>query len=302
MNKELDNSEQAASDSDITKDNIFARPALKPGSKKKDEKEAKESLLVNYASLKSRKTKFFLLLLFSFFSVSIFIIVAYFAWLNWLPSVWNWGFNPTTWRGFLAFYATLLLAISPFLSLLIFGDIIEGIFKLLISETQKKLDKKIEENEQKQKIYIEKIEEHDKSGLISLITFSKLELENYYNIGLNQTQKSYRYSIFSMWIGFMIIMFGIISYMMPLPYINQNLVNGNFQILILGSGIVVELISGLFLWIYKSSLSQLKYFYNRQIFIHNSLLAFAISESMDNSDESKKIIIEKILEFGLNNK
>lgn len=44
-------------------------------------------------------------------------------------------------------------------------------------------------------------------------------------------------------------------------------------------------------------MKQLTYFYNRQIFIHNSLFAFRIAQSMKDSDAAKKEIVDKILEF-----
>ena len=60
----------------------------------------------------------------------------------------------------------------------------------------------------------------------------------------------------------------------------------------------MELVSALFLFIFRSSTNQLTYFYNRQIFIHNALLSYKMATSMEEPDTAKRMIIEKILEFG----
>ena len=267
-----------------------------------NEEPKKPSLLVRYAKLKSKNIRLLIIGVLLIIATSIFIIAAYFCWLDWLPSLWKWGFKPTTWRAFFSVWGALMLIVIPFIGFSLFSDNITDIYSTIIEDAENEINNKLKEVETKQKDYLEKIESHDKQGLISLITFSKIELEQYYRIGLTQTQKSYRYSMLSMWIGFLIIMFGIIPYLIPVLQINHDFLNGNLQILIIGSGIIIELISALFLWIYKDSVSQLRYFYNRQIFIHNSLFAYKISESMEKPDRAKQIIIEKILEFGLSNK
>ena len=171
--------------------------------------------------------------------------------------------------------------------------------KLYTDDAKNEFNSKINEIENKQSNYEKILREKDTEGLIPLVTYSRIELEQYYKIGLNQTQQSFRYSILAMWIGFIILAFGIISYLIPTTFINENLLDGNFQILTIGSGIITELISALFLWVYKNSTDRLTYFYNRQIFIHNALLAFKISNSIDQSDKAKELIVGKILEFGI---
>ena len=103
-----------------------------------------------------------------------------------------------------------------------------------------------------------------------------------------------------MWIGFAIIIFGIVTNTVDLsPYIIIK--NPNVQVVTISSGIITEVISALFLFIYNSSKNQLTYFYNRQVFVHNALLAYNIAISMKDPDNAKKLIIDKILEFGMSN-
>ncbi len=217
-----------------------------------------------------------------------------------LGRLWFWGFTDGGfWSGFFAVYGALFLIVIPFAFIALFLDWLEDVFDIYANDARKEFQEKLDEIEKERITYEEKLEKTDSELLIPLITYSKLELETYYKIGLSQTQKSYRYSILAMWIGFLIIISGIIMNFIPSQFLdvyNPN-ISENVKILIISSGAILELVSGLFLWIYRNSMKQLTYFYNRQIFIHNSLFAFRIAQSMNDSDAAKKEIVDKILEF-----
>jgi hypothetical protein len=182
---------------------------------------------------------------------------------------------------------------------MVLSGTLSGIGALFTEEAANEFENKIHEIEVKQSGYEQILKESDTEGLIPLVTYSRIELEQYYKIGLSQTQRSYQFSMIAMWLGFLIIAFGIVSYIVPASFINKNLVEGNFQILTISSGIVIEIIAVLFLGIYRNSINRSTYFYNRQVFIHNALLAYKIATSMNEPDLSKQLIIEKILEFGI---
>jgi hypothetical protein len=262
-------------------------------------KEEKKIWLVEWLKYKNKSIRLIILILLIILSIVTSLTIGYFSILKWLPSLWTWGFEPTTWRSIFSVFGAIYLIIFPFIPFAFSGDIISGIFNLYAIEAEIDFNSKLNEIEKKQSNYKKILEENDTEGLIPLITYSRIELEQYHKIGLNQTQKSYRYSIIAMWVGFFIIAFGILTYIIPIKYINPELINGNFQFLTIASGIITELISALFLWIYKSSSNRLTYFYNRQVFIHNALFAYKVSNTMKESDEAKKVIVEKILEFGI---
>ncbi|MCO5266082.1 MAG: hypothetical protein M9948_09435 [Lentimicrobium sp.] len=267
--------------------------------KEEKKKEAKEWLLewVKFQNSKVRMTVIISLILLLIITTA---VAVYYCIFIWLPMLWNWGFDPPTWRGIFSVLGAIYLFIGPFIPFFLIGDIISGIFKLYATDAEKEFSSRINEINEKQSNYESILGETDTEGLIPLVTFSRIELEQYYKIGLTQTQRSYQYSILAMWFGFFIIAFGILSYIVPATFINKDFVSGNLQILTIGSGIITELVSALFLWIYKSSINRLTYFYNRQVFIHNTLLAFKISGSMKDADKARMLIVEKILEFGLN--
>lgn len=68
------------------------------------------------------------------------------------------------------------------------------------------------------------------------------------------------------------------------------------NVLIIAGGGIIELISALFLWVYRNSIAQLTYFYNRQMHTHNILMCYRIAHTMDKPDDTKRHIVEKVLE------
>lgn len=255
---------------------------------------------MSWVKYKSIRTRTAVLITLITLSIVLTILAGYFCFFVWLPQLWGWGFTPPTWKGIFSVLGAIYLVIGPFFPFILSGPVISGILKLYADDAEKMYNAKIDEIHDKQSNLEDVLSQKDTEGLIPLVKYSRIELQQYYKIGLDQTQGSYRYSIIAMWIGFLIITFGIISYIIPSDLINKDFSSGNIQILTVGSGVVIELISALFLWIYKSSISRLTYFYNRQVFIHNALFAFKISNSMVDPDKAKELIVAKILEFGIN--
>jgi len=94
-----------------------------------------------------------------------------------------------------------------------------------------------------------------------------------------------------------VIISGVVINFMP-DRVRANFDAATLQQVSVAGGIVIEIISALFLWVYRSSLQQLTYFYNRQMDNHSVMICQRIAETMKDSDETKKVIVEKILERG----
>ncbi|HSI77619.1 MAG TPA: hypothetical protein VK957_17100 [Lunatimonas sp.] len=263
-------------------------------------KSKKKNWLVASLRNKSERYRISVLITLIVIGIASTILLAYYCYFVWLPAIWNWGFAPISWwRAIFAVIGAIYLILGPFLPYIALEGTLSGIGGLYSEEASNKFEAQIHEIEVKQSGYEEILKEKDTEGLIPLVTYSRLELEQYYKIGLSQSQRSFQFSMIAMWLGFLIIAFGIVSYIVPASFINRDLVEGNFQILTISSGIVMEVIAALFLGIYRNSMNRSTYFYNRQVFIHNALLAYKIANSMKEPDLSKQLIIEKILEFGI---
>ena len=266
------------------------------------QKPVKPNVFVKWLRYRSKPTRLFWLLAIIVIGLGAGIAACYFCIYTWLPQLWSWGFDPISWRCIFSVLGAIYLVIGGVVPFYILNNTVQAILKLFAEDEERVFTEKLKELRKKQRSYEDKLETTDDMGLIPLVTYSRLELEQYYKIGLNQTQRSYSYSVMAMWIGFAIIIFGILLYLFPTRFTNQGLGRGDFTILTIGSGVVTEFIAALFLWIYKSSVNNLTYFYNRQIFIHNTLLAYKIAGSMKDADAAKHTIVEKILDFGLKNK
>lgn len=274
-------------------------PAATTGNSQEVNKSKKKNWLVAYLRNKNERYRISVLISLVVVGILSTILLAYFCYFIWLPAIWSWGFDPLSWRAVFAVLGAFYLILGPFFPYIGLWGTITGIEELYSDQAANEFEAKIHEIEVKQSGYEQVLKENDSEGLIPLVTFSRIELEQYYKIGLSQTQRSYQFSMIAMWLGFLIIAFGIVSYIVPASFINRNLVEGNFQILTISSGIVIEIIAALFLGIYRDSINRSTYFYNRQVFIHNALLAYKIATSMKEPELSKKLIIEKILEFGI---
>lgn len=220
----------------------------------------------------------------------------WFAWFRILPEVWTWAFTDWSIKNIPGAFAVLFLAILPLYAPA--GAVIATVWVLRIyadAETAK-VTQALDRGSQEQAQIENELKENDPSGLVSLVQYSRIQLEAYYRIALSQTEGSFRYSVIAMWIGFGVIMMGIIIRVVNLQGLGLQPPDTNISTLVIMSGAIIEVISALFLWVYRNSIRQLTYFYNRQIHSHSVLLCQRIAETMNTPDDVKKMIVEKVLD------
>lgn len=235
-------------------------------------------------------------LILSLLGVVVSLVGLGYIWFWIIPLVWKWGFIPLSFKAILAVFALFFLATLPIWLPIVTASIAKNIVGLYIEDQESEIKQKVHEVKEVQTDLESQLEKEDTTGLIPLIRYSRVELEAYYTIGLSQTQRSFRYSVIAMWIGFIIIVGGIIHYVVPLEQFGINPVGTDINVLIIAGGGIIELISALFLWVYRNSIAQLTYFYNRQMHTHNILMCYRIADTMDKPDDTKKLIVEKVLE------
>jgi hypothetical protein len=224
------------------------------------------------------------------------VAVVWFIWFKWMPNVWSWAFHPVSWRVIPGAIALFFLASLP---LVPFAPIFQGIgatLSLYIDDQTARVTEAVNRGSSQLETVEEELKATDKSGLVPLLRYSRVQLESYYRIALTQTQHSFRYSIIAMWIGFAVILLGMIVRVVDLREIGLLPPDKDVSTLAIIAGVVIELVSALFLWIYRSSMKQLTYFYNRQMYDHSVLMCYRIAESMAAGDEVKKAIAEKVLD------
>lgn len=229
-------------------------------------------------------------------SIPISLGFVYVAWFKVLTHLWSWGFSTLSIRVLPAAFAVFFVAVLPVWAPI--GAIQGTVYVLgLYADVQAA---RISEAVDRGSTELERVEEElksaDKSGLVPLLRYSRVQLEAYYRIGLTQTQHSFRYSVIAMWIGFTVILAGIIVRTVDLTRFGFLPPDKDVAALVVIAGVVIEVVSGLFLWIYRYSGKQLTYFYNRQMYNHSVLMCCRIAESMVTGDDLKKAIAEKVLD------
>ena len=222
-------------------------------------------------------------------------VAGYLCWWIWLPELWAWGFSPVTWRAILTVLGALYLVIIPLIPVAFAAEPVNVLLNMYAKDADERVRQLIEQATLGQDELEKLLQAEDSHGLVKLVRYSRLQLQAYYQIGLSQTQRSFRYSVIAMWIGFLVIVAGVVDYLVPETVFNIGARAPAQEFALLG-GLIIELISAAFLWVYKSSINQLTYFYDRQQLNHNALLSFSVAETMVKKDAAKLKIIERLLE------
>jgi hypothetical protein len=207
-------------------------------------------------------------------------------------------------KGLAALFASsILVTLAIGLAVFVFGSLGE-ILALYYDDDTTVLREAVERGSDEQARVEEELGKVDESGLVLLLRYSRIQLEQYYAIGLSQTQRSFKYGVIAMWIGFTVIMLGIGLNAVNVEKLPQVPLRTDTSYLAFGAGLVIEVISALFLWLYRRSIKQLTYFYDRQMYNHGILMSFRIASAMESadaqkpsaSDAMKQLIITKMLE------
>jgi len=146
---------------------------------------------------------------------------------------------------------------------------------------------------------LQRLETTDEAGLLPLLRYSRAQLEAYYVMGLAQTRRSFVNAVIAMWLGFAILLAGVALYIGPVEQFGIRRPSGDFNLIILSSAVIIEVISALFLWVYRSTIGQLTFYYRLQMHSHTAILCFRIGDTMGQSDEAKRAIVDRLLESTL---
>ncbi len=223
-------------------------------------------------------------------------VILWYVWFRTLPDVWDWGLHAWALKNIPAAFAVFFLSVLPLWAPI---GAVQGLMAIISLYTDAQ-SAKVAEVVSRGSTELEKVEDDlkasDKSGLVLLLRYSRVQLEAYYRIGLSQTQHSFRYSVVSMWIGFGVIMIGLIVRVVDLRKFGLLPPDKDVTTLVIAAGVVIEAVSALFLWVYRQSVKQLTYFYNRQMYDHTVLMCLRIADTMTTADHVKGDIVAKMMD------
>jgi hypothetical protein len=222
--------------------------------------------------------------------------IAYFCWYVLPGELWTFA-QQKWWHWVPAFFGYLFLFAIPIwaaIGALSLAGFVADLSLAIEDEAVQDAQQAVRETEEDA---IRRLEQTDAAGLLPLLKYSRAQLDAYYAVGLNQTRRSFFNAVLAMWLGFILLLVGIALYVGPVDRIGITRPGQDFQIVILSGAVIIELVSALFLWVYRSTTAQLTYYYRRQMHSHTAILCFRIASTMERPDETKRAIIDKMLDW-----
>jgi len=231
------------------------------------------------------------------------ILVAATAWVCWwelLPRLWAWvGAEQETVQWLLrmvgALFASIILLAVPFWGGMASWAATEAVFSATVGDEPEALRRVRQQARETEEDALRRLEKTDDAGLRPLLRYSRAQLDAYYAMGLGQTRRAFVNAALAMWLGFLILIAGIVLSIGPVEQFNIARPDGDFASLVLASALIIEVISALFLWVYRSTIGQLTFYYRLQMQSHTAIMCFRIAETMADGDAGKSAVIEKLL-------
>jgi hypothetical protein len=233
----------------------------------------------------------------------LFIVVAgalvYLCWIRAIPLLWSWGFGDWSiaklGKSILAIVGMLYLVIIPFLPLGIGPRVVIFLEEVSSYRHDVKTAREAQQNIEQE------LSDKDPNQIVLVLRYSRELLGEYYALGMHQAQRSYRYALIAMWLGFLVLLAGVanqlgwLKALFPEAFKNTDATQDNTVVLLAGT--VMEFIAAAFLWVYRTSTQQLIYFYRRQFMLHRTLLATRMAKDMaQRAEEATLCIIQKLVE------
>lgn len=130
--------------------------------------------------------------------------------------------------------------------------------------------------------------EEGAKDIVSLMIDNVSELKGYYVISKRQANRAFSATLIICVLGFVVFVSGIAANV----FAKQNVL-----VYTTLSGSIIEIISGLFFWLYKRTIAQLNLYHERLGATEKYLIAMQLAEkvSSDKKDETYRYLIESIM-------
>lgn len=164
---------------------------------------------------------------------------------------------------------------------IISGSILSSI-SLILSYIKEKSDtKSIKKENEEIKEKVESVKElaDGEANVLDLMLKNVSELREYYVISKNQARRSFSSALLICFFGIVIYSFGIISVVF---------LEADATLITIVSGTVVEIISGLFFWLYMQASKQLDIYHKRLGTTEKYLTAMQLIEKMSENEKDSQ--------------
>jgi len=222
----------------------------------------------------------------------------YLGWVYLPGKLLDWA-NQTWWHWVPAFFGYLLLFVLPVWTIMgglsLAGKLAET--TLAIEDSAVRAVRSSVST--KEEAALAQLEQGDEAHLLPMLRYSRTQLETFYELVQKQARRAYANSFMAMWLGFLVLLIGISLFVVPVEKLGLEKPPENFNVVVLVGGVIIEFISALFFWVYRSANEDLTYFFNRQFHMHGSVLCYRIAATMEKpqGDEAKRAIVDQVLKW-----
>lgn len=182
--------------------------------------------------------------------------------------------------------------------ILIVGSVLTLSFILSASLFELTLENDLSANAEKEREQAEVKYEQDTTNPFSFLEVDTKRLNEYYIINQNQARNSFRWAVFAMFTGLLTITFGIWFF-----YLGKNTPeekNTLLASLTTIAGVIVNIVSGLYIYLHNKSQKRSLLYYNQLIRNQQLGLSIRLAESLDTNQEksaAKSKIIAQLLDI-----
>ena len=168
------------------------------------------------------------------------------------------------------------------------ASLISALVAFVTKKTYDKADEEKEYVEIKKAIDGIEIKHVDNDNVLELMLRNVRELKEYYVISKDQARKSFSAALLICFLGFFIYMFGIAA----VVFFKRDI-----SVISIIGGTVVEIIAGLFFWLYKEAINQLSIYHQRLGSTEKYLTVIQVIKEMpeEKRTESFQNLIDAIL-------
>lgn len=136
----------------------------------------------------------------------------------------------------------------------VIATLLGAVISIVAKHSVDKADAKIESSQVERAIKDITIENNENDNVLELMLKNVRELREYYVISKQQARKSFSAALFICFFGIFIYVLGIISFMV---------FDKDISVISIIGGTVVEVIAGLFFWLYREATKQLSIYHQR---------------------------------------
>jgi len=198
------------------------------------------------------------------------VVTAYLSWRYGVTATVKWA-NEAPWRWVFAWFGVLIAAFAPMYVAMGAWAIIAPALQAAAESKQREVLGELDRLEKKIRGSTEPVD---------YAVYGRKALNAYYIMGQNQARLSFYIGVAAMIFGFISLLAGLLVQVIDVSKLSFLRSNPSVEIVTVGGGLIIEFIAGTFLWIYRAAIVQLTVYYKRQMLVHSSLIAVAVSNKM----------------------